>query len=91
MSWFDDTKNWLYLQKEGIIIGGLLGLLCAMIYFKIGGDYLFAATPMGFVGEALFSAGASLKEVAFTKIGLIFILVGMVLGAIIDMVIAPRK
>ena len=91
MSLFSEARHWLWLQKEGIIIGGLLGLLSAMIYFKIGGDYLFAATPLGVAGQVLFSAGASLKEVAFTKIGLILIVVGMVLGAIIDSIVDPRR
>lgn len=84
--------QWLKVNKEGMIIGALVGLAYTIYLASTGADlnYIVAAHKTGFVDQII-GTSSCITETATTKVGLMFIFIGAFMGGMIDMMINPKK
>jgi len=84
--------QWIKYNKEGIMIGAMIGLVYS-IYLAMNGtdlDMIMSLHKTGIVDQVIGSA-QNVKDVALTKVGLMFIIIGGLLGGLIDHAIYPNK
>ena len=80
----------LRVNKEGILIGALAGL-AATVWAKIQGASLtFAVADVGPLDGVIVGA-VGLGNLATTKVGLSLIIIGALIGYLVDRSIAPNK
>ena len=80
----------LRVNKEGMIIGGLVGF-AATVWLKVQGASLtFALAVPGPLDNTL-SGVVGVANLASTKVGLTFIILGVLIGYFVDSKIAPNK
>lgn len=82
--------NDLKANKEGILIGALVGL-GATLWARIqGADLTFAVVNAGILDSSIASI-SGLGSLAITKVGIALIALGATIGYLVDSMIAPRK
>lgn len=90
MKFFDaTTKRFLKRNKEGVLIGGVMGAIAAYYLKAQGVNFLFAADSTGLINYVM--TGASKIDLAFTKLFITYIIIGAAAGFVIDALINPKK
>lgn len=89
--------NWLKKQKEGIGIGALTGLGAFFYYYTVTKPAMASVIAMAVENPSIFDKIASpfiampTVQMATIKIAIGFMLLGALIGLILDAIIAPNK
>lgn len=89
----NELIKWLKVNKEGMIIGALVGLGVTIYMASAGMDLNMVAAlgkKEGIVGH-LMATGSSAKDIALTKVGTIYVMIGALIGGIMDSMFWPKK
>lgn len=85
-----DVWRELKRNKEGIIIGALVGL-AATVWLKVqGADMSFAIINPGLLDNTI-SSVAGVANLAQTKVGIALIGIFAAIGYVVDSLVYPRK
>jgi predicted subunit of tRNA(5-methylaminomethyl-2-thiouridylate) methyltransferase len=84
-----DITNYLKRNWEGGLIGAVAGLISTWVYQKLGYSLTFALTDAGLVDKVI-SAGTTAQSLAFTKVGILMIILMGTAGLIIDQHLPER-
>lgn len=83
------TKRLFKRNKEGALIGGIVGAILAYYMKASGANFLFAAESTGLVNYVM--TEASKLDIAFTKLLITYLVIGAAVGFVLDMIIDPKK
>lgn len=87
--YWEETKKFLFVNKEGALFGAIAGFIAFWFTKGTGATQMAAINSMGLI-DVVVGKTVDIITIANVKLGLTYILIGALIGMVIDMVYKPK-
>lgn len=87
---FNELKRFLKINKEGAIFGAIGGFITFLITKSAGLPQMAAVESTGVI-DVLVGKTVDVLTIAMVKLGLFYVIIGAIIGLLIDVFYKPKR